>query len=146
MQLDPIGTGSMSSISGVTPTTSQSPAPTPFLDGTIGSIAGTLGLSTQQLQSQLASGTSLANIAQQQGVSRSSLVSSIEQTVQQNRQSAGLPPIDQTQLDRAVNRAVDRQHHGHRRSQATSSAQPVQQTPPAAQPGVLGSTLFDQLA
>jgi surface antigen len=115
------------------------------LDGTIGSIAGTLGLSTQQFQSQLASGTSLANIAQQQGVSRSSLVSSIEQAVQQNRQSAGLPPIDQTQLDRAVNRAVDRQHHGHRRSQATSSAQPVQQTPQTTQLGVLGST-FDQLA
>ncbi len=141
MQIDPTTSTPLTSVSGLTPTSMESPPPTAFLGGTIDGIAGQLSMSTAQLKAGLAAGTSLGDIAQQRGVSRSSLVSSIEQQVNANRQSAGLQPIDAQQLDRAVNRAVDRHRGG------------AAQTPPAppagsSQPTATGSGfagLFDQL-
>lgn len=108
MQIDPTQTSSLSAVSGLTPTSMESPPPTAFLGGTIDGIAGQLGLGTSQLKSTLAGGTSLAEIASGRGIDRASLVSSIEGRVRANRQSAGLAPVDPQQLERAVNRAVDR--------------------------------------
>lgn len=131
MQIDPTQSSSLSAVSGLTPTSMESPPPTAFLGGTIDGIAGQLGMSTAQLKSGLAAGASLADMAQGRGVDRASLISSIEGSVRSNRQSAGLPPIDPAQLERAVNRAVDR-------------GRPA--TAPAAPSASTFANVFDQLA
>jgi surface antigen len=136
MQIDPTQSSSLHAVSGLTPTSMESPPPTAFLGGTIDGIAGQLGMTTAQLKAGLAGGTSLADIAQSRGVDRASLVASIEGQVKANRQSAGLQAIDAEQLDRAVTRAVDR------------GSQPA---PPAATDvgtpsGPSFSSVFDQLA
>jgi hypothetical protein len=136
VHIDPTQSASLRAVSGLTPTSMESPPPTAFLGGTIDGIAGQLGMSASQLKAGLAAGTSLAEIAQGRGVDRSSLVASIEGEVRTNRRSEGLSPIDPQQLDRAVNRAVDR---GSRPAPAAGSG--------AATPaGTSFSNVFDQLA
>lgn len=103
----------ITAVSGTTPTTMTSPPPTPALDGTLVGISGQLGMSLGGVQSALKQGLSITDLAQQQGVSRASLVKSVESQIQQNRQASGQPPLDQSTLDRMVNRAFDhhRRHH-----------------------------------
>jgi hypothetical protein len=110
MSISPIGawTPGVTAVSGTSPTTMTSPPPTPALDGTLSGIAQQLGMSTGSVQSALKQGSSITQLAAQQGVSRSSLVSSVQAQIQQARQTNGQPPADQTQLDRMVNRAFDR--------------------------------------
>jgi hypothetical protein len=90
-----------------------SPPPTPALHGTLAGISQQLRMSMSSVQGALKQGSSIAQLAQQQGVSRDALVQSIENQIQQTRQSAGQPPIDSSTLERLVNRAVDH-HRRHR--------------------------------
>jgi hypothetical protein len=55
----------------------------------LSNTAQLLGLSSQQLQSDLQSGQTLGSLAQQQGVSSSSLLSSVEQDLQSNTPQVG---------------------------------------------------------
>ena len=95
-----------------------SPAPTPSLNGTLAGISQQLGMSVSDGQVALKQGSSITDLAQQQGVSRSSLVQSVEAKIQQSGQANGQSPVDQTVLDRLLNRAFDH----HRRPQATGTA------------------------
>ena len=132
MQTQPLGAESpdVSAVNGAMPTTMTSPPPTPQLNGTLDGIAQQLSMTPDALRQALAGGSSITDLAQQAGVSRDSLVQSVEAQIQQTRQSQGQPPLDQTQLDRMVNRAFDRHrgHHGHHHAQV-ASATDAQQTP-----------------
>jgi len=104
-------------VTGTTPTTMTSPPPTPALGGTLSGIAGQLGMSLSSVQTALKSGHSIKDLAQQQGVSQSSLVSFVQKQIQQGRQANGREPVDQVTLDRLVSRAFAH----HRRTPAGSA-------------------------
>ncbi len=106
MSFDPISLN-LSSVHG-TPTTMASPPPTPALNGTLAGISSALGMGMGEVQSALKAGASITSLAGQQGVSRSSLLQSVQAQVQASRQQSGQPPLDQAVLDRMVNRAFDR--------------------------------------
>jgi hypothetical protein len=134
MSIQSIGasTSGVAPIAGTTPTTMTSPPPSPHLDGTLDGIAGMLSMSPAALRSALKQGSSITDLAQQQGVSRDDLVKSVESQIQQRRQADGQQPLDQTALDHMVNRAFDRHRGGHHHHQhatsATSSTQTDQST------------------
>ena len=109
----------ISSVTGATPTTMTSPPPSPQLNGTLDGIAQSLSMTSDALRGSLAQGASITDLAQQKGVSRSDLVNQVESQIQQSRQARGLQPLDQTTLDRMVNRAFDR--HRHHRGSATQA-------------------------
>lgn len=109
MSIPPIGvpgTG-LSSVQAI-PTTMSSPPPTPALDGTLSGIAQQLGMSMGDVQSALKQGASITSLAAEQGVSRSSLLTSVQNAIQSSRARAGQPPMDSAVLGRMVNRAFDR--------------------------------------
>lgn len=110
MSIQPLAGNSsgVTAVHGSSPTTMASPPPTPALNGTLSGIAQQLGMSTGAVQSALKQGSSISDLAQQQGVPRATLVSSVQGQVQASRQTQGQPPADQTTLDRMVNRAFDR--------------------------------------
>ena len=114
MSIQPLGAGSqgVTSVSAATPMTMTSPAPTPALNGTLSGIAQQLGMSVPTVQSALKQGSSITELAGQQGVSRGALVSQVQAQIQQARQANGQPAADQSTLDRMVNRAFD----AHRRA------------------------------
>jgi uncharacterized protein YidB (DUF937 family) len=101
------------------------PPPPPPLTGT----AKLLGLSTDDLQTAMQSGTTLDQIAQQKGVSQSDLISSIATDLQANAPS-GAPQPSQTQLtsmatDIAAGKRPRHHHHhggGGDSTDATSSS------------------------
>jgi len=99
----------VSAVSAATPTTMTSPAPAPALNGTLNGIAQQLGMSVPTVQSALKRGSSITELASQQGVSRDALVSQVQTQIQQARQADGQPAADQSTLDRMVNRAFDAQ-------------------------------------
>lgn len=108
---------------------SSSTTPPTYLMGTLNGVAGMLSMSPADLQKALASGQSVADIAQSKGVSTGAIVSYIEQQVQQQRSSQGRPPLDSQTLDQAVNRAVTRHHgHHHHGGGGGGSTQSVSQT------------------
>ena len=109
MNIEPIGISSaqLSAVSAA-PTTMASPPPTPTLNGTLSGIAQNLGMSLGNVQSALKQGASITSLAQQQGVSRQALVTSVQSQIQDRLQAGGLPAADQDTLDRMVNRAFDR--------------------------------------
>lgn len=124
-----------SAVSGVEPTSMTSPPPASYLQGTLDGVAGMLSMSTSNLQTDLKSGQSIADIASQKGVSTNSIVQYIAQKVQQQRSDSGKPPIDSNVLDQVANSAVQRHRGGHRHghhhtqpadtaSTATSSSDP----------------------
>ncbi len=121
--LAPIGSQPPVEVSGIMPTTSASAPPAPYLQGTLDGVANMLGMSTDNLRSALKQGSSISDVAAQKGVSTSSIVSYIEQQVQQKRASKGLAPVNQQALDQVVSRAVNRHRHGHHQ-------------PPVHRPGV----------
>jgi hypothetical protein len=73
------------------------------------SASTALGLSVQDLRSALDSGQSLADVAQQRGVSRDDLVSAVAQGIQSAPPTGAPAPAAATELAQHV---VDR-HHGH---------------------------------
>ena len=96
-----------------------------------------MSLTPDALRSALSQGQSITDLAQQKGVSRDSLVQSVESQIQQNRQANGQDPLDQTTLDRMVNRAFDRHrtggHHHHHHAQGAGATDAASAVPaPAA--------------
>jgi hypothetical protein len=77
-------------------------------EGTLAGIAAHLGMSADDLQTALKQGQSLASLGEQQGVSRDSLGSFIGSQMQRARLYNGQPSLDDSSLDRLVNRALDR--------------------------------------
>lgn len=116
---------------------SSSTAPPNYLMGTLNGVAGMLSMSPADLEKALASGQSVADIAQSKGVSTGAIVSYIEQQVQQQRSSRGQPPLDSQTLDQAVNRAVTRHHGHHHHGGGGGSTQQVSQTSSNADQGLL---------
>jgi hypothetical protein len=114
MQVDPTGSSGAgpTSVSGVEPVSEMSPPPSTYLSGTLDGISSSLGLSTDALRGDLRSGSSLAQVAQQQGVSRSDMLQTIESQMQHRRADRGLAPLDATAVDRIANRAIDRSRGG----------------------------------
>ena len=106
MSVDPISLN-LSAVHG-TPTTMASPPPTPALNGTLAGISSSLGMEMAAVQSALKAGASITSLANQQGISRSGLVQSVQTQIQATRQQAGQSPLEQPVLDRMVNRAFDR--------------------------------------
>jgi hypothetical protein len=80
MQIQSIGdvTPNVTGVEGATPTTMASPPPTPHLAGTLDGIAQQLSMTPAELRGSLAGGASITDLAEQQGVSRDSLVKSVE--------------------------------------------------------------------
>lgn len=114
--------GGLTAVNGVTPTTMTSPPPTPHLDGTLDGIAQQLSMTPDALRAELGQGASITDLAQQKGVSRDDLVKSVEDQIQQQRAANGAQPLDQSQLDRMVNRAFDRHRGGHHHHNAASAS------------------------
>jgi hypothetical protein len=77
-------------------------------ESTLAGLAGQLGMSTEDLQSALKEGQSIAGLAEQQGIPRESVAGFISAQIQRARQYSGQPPLDQTALERMVDRALDR--------------------------------------
>jgi hypothetical protein len=76
--------------------------------GTLTAIAGELGVTLETVQSALERGGSLADLAEQQGVSRSSLATLVGAHVQSARLMNGQAPLDGHALERMVTRTIDR--------------------------------------
>ena len=94
-------------------------SPSQFRQSVLDSAAQVLGMSTQDIQSAFQNGQSLADLAQQKGISKDQLVSAIAQGIQSlNSTSGGLPGSpDPTQMaqrivDRAGGLSGHRHHHG----------------------------------
>jgi lambda repressor-like predicted transcriptional regulator len=112
--------------------TGTTPSPPPDFGKNMQSVADLFGMSTDDLKSQLQSGKSLADIAQSKGVSRDTLVSTLEKSMQANA-PANAPAGFASQLDNIVNHMVDHKgmggpggmggvgggHHHHGARQAT---------------------------
>lgn len=145
--LAPIGSQPPVEVSGIMPTTSASAPPAPYLQGTLDGVANMLGMSTDNLRSALKQGSSISDVAAQKGVSTNSIVSYIEQQVQQKRASKGLAPVNQQALDQVVSRAVTRHRRGHHQ-QVDPSTDPASSTAPptAAAARSASQSLLDLLA
>jgi lambda repressor-like predicted transcriptional regulator len=96
------------------------PSPGDFRQTVVSSAAQALGMNVQDVQTALQNGSSLADLAQQQGVSSDALVSAVAQGIQSlGASTGGLPGApDVTQM---AQRIVDRKggiggHHHHRAS------------------------------
>jgi hypothetical protein len=109
MCIQPVGAAGqgVSAVSASMPTTMTSPPPAPALNGTLGGIAQQLGMSTSSVQSSLKQGASITDLAAQQSVSRDAIAASVQSQIQSTRQANGLPAADPTVLNRMVNRAFD---------------------------------------
>jgi hypothetical protein len=77
-------------------------------ESTLAGIADHLGMSTEDLQSALKQGESLAGLAEQHGVSRESIGTFIGAQIQRARMYSGQLPLDEDALARTVDRALDR--------------------------------------
>jgi len=145
--LAPIGWQPPTEVTGITPTTMASPPPTAYLQGTLSGVASMLSMSPTDLRAALKQGSSIADLAQQKGVSRDSIVQYIEQQVQQQRSSQGQQPVDAATLDRVVNKAVDRHRHGHHHHHAPVTPPSTDGTQPApVDPGTATASTLDLLA
>ena len=144
--ISPVGWQPPAQVSGLEPTTMTSAPPAAYMQGTLDGVAGMLSMPTPDVRSALKQGQSISDLAAQKGVSRSSIVQYIEQQVQQQRAAQGKPPIDQTTLDQAVSRAVDRHRHGHHHHAAATTATPGSQDPAAGQQGSTSPSTVDLLA
>ena len=127
--ISPVGS-QPADVSGISPVSGMSPPPAGYLHGTLDGIAGMLSMSTPDLRAALKSGSSIADLAAQKGVSLDSIVRSVAQQVQQQRAAQGKPPLDQSVLDAGVNRAVNR-HRGHHHHQVAAPAGSSSSAPPS---------------
>ena len=112
-------TPDLAPVADATPTTSASPPPSPHLIGALDGIAQQLSMSSTDLRSALGSGTSVTDLAARKGVSRSDLLQSVADGIQQRRAAHGKPPLDQSLLDSIVSNGFDRRRGG---APATASA------------------------
>ena len=142
MHVDPAGTSGsdLAAVTGADPVTEMSPPPSTYLSGTLDGISSSLSMSTDALRSSLGSGSSLAQIAAQQGVSRSDLLKTVETEMQQRRVDRGVAPIDQSALVRIANRAIDRGRGD------AAAAQGVDPLDGPTQPGTASGDGVDTLA
>jgi hypothetical protein len=101
-----LGAGIAPGIGGGEPTAGTGGSP--LLRSALAGIAGQLGMGVDEVQSSLKRGVSIGELADQRGISRTALASTLEQQIQQTRQAGGQGPLDQTTLDRIVGRAFDR--------------------------------------
>jgi hypothetical protein len=110
MNIQPLGGASpaVTSIGASTPTTMASPPPAPALNGTLAGIARQLGMEVGDVQSALKAGQSITTLADQQGVSRDSLMRSVRDQVHNAAQAGGQAAPDPAAVDRMINRAFDR--------------------------------------
>jgi len=116
---------------------------------TLQPVADLLHMSTSTLTSELQSGKSLADIAQQQGVSRDQLVSTVEQSLSSNA-PAGTDP---SKIAAVANQIVDHtpkagghHHHHHGGGGAPSATTDPSQTDPLMNPLTNGTSGLDLLA
>jgi hypothetical protein len=110
MQIQPAGTQAVSST-----TTPNNPSTDPVIQD----VAKALGMTPADVSTALQQGTTLADLASQQGVSSSTLEGAIAQGIQQR--SPGTTAADaQTAATRIANHSG--KHHHHRAHGATSSA------------------------
>ena len=94
--------------------TTQTQSPQSNWQNVLGAASSALGLSTSALQQQLQSGQSLASIAQTQGVSTSSLVSTVAGALSQSGQLSGASAGQLQQIaTNRVNRTPGGHHHHH---------------------------------
>ena len=123
MHVEPAGSSGadLSAVTGLTPTTEMSPPPSTYLNGTLDGISSSLSLSSDALRTALGTGSSLAQVAQQQGVSRSDMLKTLETAMQQRRSERGVAPIDATALARIAERAIDRTRGGSAESAQSAS-------------------------
>jgi hypothetical protein len=77
-------------------------------ESTLGGIADQLGMTVAGVQVALGQGESIASLGEHKGVARESLAQFIQGQIQRARTTNGQPPLDQTTLDRMVDRALDR--------------------------------------
>lgn len=107
------------------PSAQSSPAESNW-QNVLAAASSTLGLSTSALQQQLRSGSSLSSIAQSQGVSQQTLVSSISAALTQNGSTATGSQLQQLATDIA-NRTPGGHHrdHGETSSTGTTSNSPT---------------------
>jgi hypothetical protein len=112
---------SISAIAGQSPAQLQSSQTN--WQNNLGAASSALGLSTGALQQQLQQGESLATIAQSQGVSTSSLVSSIAGALQQNGQASGASDAKLQQIaTNVVNRTPGTHGHHHHAGGAAAAS------------------------
>lgn len=123
MHVEPAGSSGadLSAVTGLTPTTEMSPPPSTYLNGTLDQISSSLSLPSDALRSALRTGSSLAQVAQQQGVSRSDILKTLETAMQERRSERGVAPIDATALARIAERAIDRARGGSSESAPSTS-------------------------
>lgn len=123
MHVDPAGSSGadLSAVTGLTPTTEMSPPPSTYLNGTLDQISSSLSLSSDALRNALRTGSSLGQVAQQQGVSRSDMLKTLETAMQERRNERGVAPIDATALARIAERAIDRTRGGSAESAPSTS-------------------------
>jgi hypothetical protein len=114
---------SISAIAGQSPAQLQSSQQSNW-QNILGAASSALGMSTGALQQQLQQGQSLATIAQSNGVSTSSLVSTIAGALQQNGQVTGASAEKLQQIaTNIVNRTPGtHRHHPHAGGAAASGA------------------------
>ncbi len=118
MSISPIGSQNVWSL----PSSSQ----TSNWQNVLNAASSALGLSTSDLQSQLANGNSLSSIAQTQGVSQDTLIQSITSALKQNGQLSGasgsqLQQIATSIANRTPGARGHHHHHGHGAGSATES-------------------------
>lgn len=112
---------SISAIAGQTPAHPQS-LPQSNWQNILGAASSALGMSTGALQQQFQQGQSLATIAQSNGVSTSSLVSSIATALQQNGQVTGASADKLQQIaTNIVNRTPGTHRHHHHAGGASAA-------------------------
>lgn len=102
-------------LGGVTPYSGATHAPGGFRQAIVSSAAAALGMSTQDVQSALRNGQSLADLAQQKGVSNDTLVGAVAQGLQAATSGSSAVNGDVTSIAQdIVNRkGVGGPHHHH---------------------------------
>ncbi len=101
-------TPSLPSFTGSAPAALSTLPSAPGGEGTLAGLAEQLSMSTEEVQGALRQGQSIAGLAEQQGVPRESVASFVAGQIQRARQYSGQSPLDQSALERMVDRALDR--------------------------------------
>ncbi len=115
MSITPIGSQTVWSL----PSSSQSSN----WQNVLNAASSALGLSPSDLQTQLASGSSLSSIAQSQGVSQDTLIQSITSALKQNGQLSGASASQLQQVATSIaNRTPSAQGHHHHHSHGAGGA------------------------
>jgi hypothetical protein len=101
-------TPSLPALAGSTPVGVGTLSPAGGPESTLAGLADRLGMTADGLQTALKQGRSIAGLAEQQGVPRESVAEFVGSQIQQARITSGQPMLDQSALERMVDRALDR--------------------------------------